>query len=114
MKPRHPRTTSTATLVPCPKLFQSGGQCTRYGEEGKGSFCIVPHEQSLYSSDYQGVLEARTRLYPRDLYTQANDGAEERGSEILKDIQHSRVRIRSEEHTSELRSLMRISYAVCC
>src|SRR3546814_1630732 len=28
--------------------------------------------------------------------------------------QHARLRLRSEEHTSELQSLMRISYAVFC
>src|SRR3546814_10159891 len=35
-----------------------------------------------------------------------------KSTRILK--QFSRVRIRSEEHTSELQSLMRISYAVFC
>src|SRR3546814_8490459 len=29
-------------------------------------------------------------------------------------LEHVRVRVRSEEHTSELQSLMRISYAVFC
>src|SRR3546814_7946404 len=33
---------------------------------------------------------------------------------VLRQAQHKRVLVRSEEHTSELQSLMRISYAVFC
>src|SRR3546814_8106067 len=34
------------------------------------------------------------------------------GAQVLRE--HDRLRLRSEEHTSELQSLMRISYAVFC
>src|SRR3546814_9641116 len=35
-------------------------------------------------------------------------------AEIEQEIERTQDEMRSEEHTSELQSLMRISYAVCC
>src|SRR3546814_7062624 len=43
----------------------------------------------------------------------ANELAEPIG-QLLQSGQHEELRTRSEEHTSELQSLMRISYAVFC
>src|SRR3546814_7445475 len=42
------------------------------------------------------------------------DAVGDRDADIMLVGRHHRVRVRSEEHTSELQSLMRISYAVFC
>src|SRR3546814_1640395 len=88
---RPPRSTRTDTLFPDTTLFRSrtGGQSRRAGAPPPpglaGSHCV------------NGVAERRITLAPLQLAAQVwgND-------------------TRSEEHTSELQSLMRISYAVFC
>src|SRR3546814_4237452 len=82
---RPPRSTRTDTLFPYTTLFRSSRQRRRI------------------SSLLLGRFDDPTRLNP--LFT------------LLFYIPHGRagsVRVRSEEHTSELQSLMRISYAVFC
>src|SRR3546814_6593237 len=44
----------------------------------------------------------------------AHDGGEQKGAGSLGQFHHAIDHLRSEEHTSELQSLMRISYAVFC
>src|SRR3546814_5483223 len=57
--------------------------------------------QALIASDNR---EARLHLRPREL-----------GDLSIKlEMQDGQAKVRSEEHTSELQSLMRISYAVFC
>src|SRR3546814_6998364 len=41
-------------------------------------------------------------------------GGDRDRSLVVHDMRHSAIQLRSEEHTSELQSLMRISYAVFC
>src|SRR3546814_4124169 len=88
---RPPRSTRTDTLFPYTTLFRSGGT---------------------------GLQEGHAALQERALIV-GGGKAEPAGNEIgepgitgLADIMA--VEIRSEEHTSELQSLMRISYAVFC
>src|SRR3546814_3368222 len=80
--------------------------------------------QPTYSSDDTPQMQERGRLIRRDL-VEALRGIT-RGSPFLVRLlsslitvasistSHRRAAIRSEEHTSELQSLMRISYAVFC
>src|SRR3546814_3987489 len=83
---RPPRSTRTDTLFPYTTLFRSlGAGVVRH-------HCV------------KGVSSPRV---PR---SQSVDRAQER----WRDIQVVRLLHRSEEHTSELQSLMRISYAVFC
>src|SRR3546814_1038636 len=86
MMRRPPRSTRTDTLFPYTTLFRSG-QCTG-------------HDRQPERVRGHAALRERGR-------------DDERGSRLLDG---ARVvgRERSEEHTSELQSLMRISYAVFC
>src|SRR3546814_11297285 len=81
---RPPRSTRTDTLFPYTTLFRSQDQCRR-AEAGR------PHHRRF------------GRVY----------GAQPRQGGLYGKPALARLR-RSEEHTSELQSLMRISYAVFC
>src|SRR3546814_3314629 len=97
---RPPRSTRTDTLFPYTTLFRShprydrsaprrpagGGQ----GQGGGAPHQMVAHDRTLSARFSQG---------------RARGAGGSAGA---------RLRGRSEEHTSELQSLMRISYAVCC
>src|SRR3546814_5154221 len=95
---RPPRSTRTDTLFPYTTLFRS--RCNYHLDIQKlmGSLVYArkpysPYYESLYMVD--GWKDA-VRMFVRDYCTLA----------LLPE--------RSEEHTSELQSLMRISYAVFC
>src|SRR3546814_18272372 len=94
---RPPKSTRTDTLVPYPTLFRSdapGGDSAR-----AISKLVVTRSLRHGPASGQGVTErciCHLHQSPHPLRTQAERG------------------IRSEEHTSELQSLMRISYAVFC
>src|SRR3546814_10303836 len=95
---RPPRATRTDTLFPYPTLFRSVGVAhplPRFGRAGRtGAVGAVEDPRNA-------------RLCRGDGTRAAGRGAAGRGAA------RSRAR-RSEEHTSELQSLMRISYAVFC
>src|SRR3546814_3236778 len=129
---RPPRSTRTDTLVPYTTLFRSwraGGKCA---DDGRSQRCLSPrpvrHLAPWAQEDPCGIWRAppkngktirsvRQRRSRRDfprchssqaqdrLYASALCAARAPGCE---------TRLRSEEHTSELQSLMRISYAVFC
>src|SRR3546814_7112902 len=96
MKRRPPRSTRPDTLFPYPTLFRSGldgGVCM--GRDGKMDVHLgVCHD------GYVGRLDV----------IEGPSGRRQRSDEDKARI----VAERSEEHTSELQSLMRISYAVFC
>src|SRR3546814_6760098 len=87
---RPPRSTRTDTLFPYTTLFRSAAHPRR-----RSAIAVVPPLRGGPDRDLVRIRDADDRL---DLL----DGVGE---------QHER---RSEEHTSELQSLMRISYAVFC
>src|SRR3546814_4186570 len=91
MIPRPPRSTRTDTLVPYTTLFRSRrpGQARQRGRTGI-ALCERPVPAGLCPSSRRA-----RRLHRR------RPGNRSGG-------------VRSEEHTSELQSLMRISYAVFC
>src|SRR3546814_5795347 len=93
---RPPRSTRTDTLFPYTTLFRSAAPLSRgkasrrrHGEHGRGRLC------------------RHGRAEPGHLVRDRISRARRRGRE-------GPARRRSEEHTSELQSLMRISYAVFC
>src|SRR3546814_3835820 len=86
---RPPRSTRTDTLFPYTTLFRSGQ--TRLPVRTHGRHAISPRPSHLWRD-----LRNKARSTRRIIY-------------LPSDYQE-----RSEEHTSELQSLMRISYAVFC
>src|SRR3546814_5455216 len=91
MRRRPPRSTRTDTLLPYTTLFRSATLAQRRADADRGpgagrGRCDPPHDRA-------GAAFRRTAL------------ASSRPASPLA---------RSEEHTSELQSLMRISYAVFC
>src|SRR3546814_4796937 len=121
---RPPRSTRTDTLFPYTTLFRSHGYelVGPHGPEAP----VVPAGQDLELGD------ATRRELDHGLVDDRQLVAVERASELLRDldptpgprlhhlVEHGQSRalggprLRSEAHTSELQSLMRISYAVFC
>src|SRR3546814_8434218 len=100
MKRRPPRSTRTDTLFPYTTLFRSVGQ----------------HRPAIGESD--GRKAARTTARGDDVGAAATGEFGDQRDEALgmaaPDHFVAIIDDRSEEHTSELQSLMRISYAVFC
>src|SRR3546814_1286238 len=95
---RPPRSTRTDTLFPYTTLFRSPGD-----------------DGDRLSLRHAGVRAGRLRR-ERDQAEAGRAGEDpgrERGNADADRLRRSEIR-RSEEHTSELQSLMRISYAVFC
>src|SRR3546814_7684874 len=97
---RPPRSTRTDTLFPYTTLFRSGKS---EGPRSYASPCCV----RLRVSPYQGRME-------NPVYARISDGANGHFLRATSMAYASARHLRSEEHTSELQSLMRISYAVFC
>src|SRR3546814_7058812 len=104
---RPPRSTRTDTLFPYTTLFRS----------------VINSLVQLFDLDrvlhgFARALIGRFPIYESFLYSTAEH---QNGAAIGKVTVHAvelffvdNIRLRSEEHTSELQSLMRISYAVFC
>src|SRR3546814_8750577 len=99
---RPPRSTRTDTLFPYTTLFRSPcppGEARRpASQHAHAAFHPECREAPAHRARDDGHLRALGRAYRH-----ARDPGRARGSGV-----------RSEEHTSELQSLMRISYAVFC
>src|SRR3546814_3672368 len=115
---RPPRSTRTDTLVPYTTLFRSQAFTTAMQEAVKnGTGRIVPPAQhaaaiNRYMTSATGRKESVRSGILRPVL------AKEMGL-FMQQAQpkidaRMRAAMRSEEHTSELQSLMRISYAVFC
>src|SRR3546814_8463223 len=101
-----PRSTRTDTLVPDSALFRSGPRLRRpHDRRPKGN--APPHRQAGASS---GQLEGKGRA---GAVEGPRGPGHHRAGRKAEGGRHGRNdEGRSEEHTSELQSLMRISYAV--
>src|SRR3546814_4952236 len=95
---RTPRSTRTDTRVPYTTLFRSGGFCRARTVDIRGG------------GNQAAAFPPRADMARADVRTLAAAEGD--------DLSHMRPRMadqpRLEEHTSELQSLMRISYAVFC
>src|SRR3546814_7706822 len=89
---RPPRSTRTDTLFPCTTLFRSAGA------DSAASSCSSPPPTQAKQHPSPGPPRIHKPILPR----------QPRQRHPVINPQ------RSEEHTSELQSLMRISYAVFC
>src|SRR3546814_2257265 len=95
---RPPRTTRTDTLFPYTTLFRSA--------------TVLPVVLGSWSIS-ETVLNARSQLSPADQQIVLSLMKRDHDYQSRRD-KRQRPSGRSEEHTSELQSLMRISYAVFC
>src|SRR3546814_9277811 len=102
MIPRPPRSTRTDSLVPYTTLVRSG---------------LVDFDRGVFAQ--HRVDDPPGRLHRRVAGEQAGVAADRVAEQafvwrLFIDVLVARGQFRSEEHTSELQSLMRISYAVFC
>src|SRR3546814_8033608 len=114
-----PRSTRTDTLFPYTTLFRSSRRRGAYRSRVSVPACLraqvhVPEvavDKSVASaSTVQMAMSKSSRLRPARPPTTVQSP-----TRLLEQVQRrSMTRSRSEEHTSELQSLMRISYAVFC
>src|SRR3546814_9333456 len=91
MRRRHPRSTRTDTLCPDTTLFRSASLCADHTQVKRAG-------PKLEAGPKASAMEARRGETPQ----------------ATRCVARQRAPARSEEHTSELQSLMRISYAVFC
>src|SRR3546814_8358194 len=99
MNRRPPRSTRTDTLFPDTTLFRSAVAQRRHQADARGA------EESGERAAAEALIEIADRrpvVFREGAVDVAGDGLQ-----LATDV-------RSEEHTSELQSLMRISYAVFC
>src|SRR3546814_8312696 len=97
---RQPRSTRTDTLFPYTTLFRSIERID----------VVADGASALYGSDaVAGVANVMLRRDIDAVVTSARLGLATEGGAVTQ-----QYNVRSEEHTSELQSLMRISYAVFC
>src|SRR3546814_4608470 len=117
-----PRSTRTDTLFPYTTLFRSGGSleppCSFLDKEaGSSVACSFPKTNPL-PREGEGVWRCnRKRTSRSPLFYQASNccwSALMSASISASCARRASIVRRSEEHTSELQSLMRISYAVFC
>src|SRR3546814_1495269 len=102
---RPPRSTRTDTLFPYTTLFRS------VGHRGIDGDADAAHQSDDAEAENKGDVTAGIAQKTRQ------DPAKGRTADTCKCSHRSLLRPsgqRSEEHTSELQSLMRISYAVFC
>src|SRR3546814_4033763 len=109
---RPPRSTRTDTFFPYTTLFRSPSRSIPTGYEYRGGpersdDCMAPHLADVFP--HQRRCRRSAAVHARG----AKPLQRRRSSSTAFDRAHERER-RSEEHTSELQSLMRTSYAVFC
>src|SRR3546814_1470937 len=100
---RPPRSTRTDTLFPYTTLFRSAFQL---------AFILPNTFRRLFAEGAFSV--AFVPMYSRALHRSESEGGGEAAAAKFADDVLSVFLWRSEEHTSELQSLMRTSYAVFC
>src|SRR3546814_8056614 len=105
---RPPRSTRTDTLFPYTTLFRS--EIRQAGaDQASGPAAGLPAHRDGRSQRVRPHLGLRERRRPRE------EARGDAGRSRLAGLSEALGRAgRSEEHTSELQSLMRISYAVFC
>src|SRR3546814_4111085 len=113
---RPPRSTRTDTLFPYTTLFRSSRDAARPGvggaDAGRSRARYLRGSQSARADRGRrgGIVQGRGRWRGGERGQDLRAGNHARGQDG-----RARARFgRSEEHTSELQSLMRISYAVFC
>src|SRR3546814_3658716 len=104
MKRGQPISTRTDTLFPYTTLVRSQGRRLAVGARRRGGAFPGRSQCRPHAGHRRRGLQALAAAVRRGAFQQARDHRQRGGRRSL----------RSEEHTSELQSLMRISYAVFC
>src|SRR3546814_11020324 len=102
---RPPRSTRTDTLFPYTTLFRSPLPATR----APSIHVLAAVDRQRGAGDERPFIGAEEGDATGDLIGMAQPADRHPGDDLRKHVLR-----RSEEHTSELQSLMRISYAVFC
>src|SRR3546814_10430248 len=115
---RPPRATRTDTLFPYTTLFRSICDQTVAGSihNAASNSCVARpamQDESVKRSSSPVTRELRSSVYDADLSNERKTWMRARIRVKIPSADTS-VTLRSEEHTSELQSLMRTSYAVFC
>src|SRR3546814_7959473 len=108
MTPRQPRATLTDTLFPYTSLFRSGLLRSRYRRSR------APAPGYPVGRLFRDRRRNRRACRPRAALSGAERRIRHHGELLGLSDRGALLPRRSEEHTSELQSLMRISYAVFC
>src|SRR3546814_8362728 len=107
---RQPRSTRTDTLFPYTTLFRSW-ENARFHLQDEEMACatgrLMCHDRLRHPYDVEDVCTMVRKVYRDEVVFHEGD------EQIAPGISVHHIG-RSEEHTSELQSLMRISYAVFC
>src|SRR3546814_8699079 len=103
MIPRPPRSTRTDTLFPYTTLFRSDDRVELWSARATLGRDREPRALRLYRCGWRAPARQDARVFQRKCL-----------SKVCGEGPGPADRPRSEEHTSELQSLMRISYAVFC
>src|SRR3546814_9441235 len=102
---RPPRSTRTDTLFPYTTLFRSGEHCRDRAGAPAQEVAQLPHHLGRgYIGSIRQMLAAAPAWFADNVVPII----------IVTLVVLTLLVVRSEEHTSELQSLMRISYAVFC
>src|SRR3546814_7918125 len=111
MRRRPPRSTRTDTLFPYTTLFRS----SRSGRNSSKSISAPSFPSGSPAADNAAYRSSRSKS-PRCTDTHPSIAAHHDGIRKCPKFRavNQGLQQRSEEHTSELQSLMRISYAVFC
>src|SRR3546814_8975933 len=106
---RPPRSTRSATRFPYPTLFRANDLLAALGLGG------LPEDQPVGLGQNVGRLVGGAADHHAVHLPQMRRRRLERlHAAVEDDLERREIALRSEEHTSELQSLMRISYAVVC
>src|SRR3546814_1819926 len=106
---RPPRSTRTDTLFPYTTLFRSAAR----GPQGRGDFIGVALDGFVRGRAQRAAIGVHDGQHARAFLLADVDESADHGVGAAQ-RSHDIGAARSEEHTSELQSLMRISYAVFC
>src|SRR3546814_5210787 len=101
-----PRSTRTDTLFPYTTLFRSSHRGAVHNGASEPNDRYFAHPEQRHQRNHQGCKQAGMNCVDQRHARRLDKG---------RAVEPQGVRLgRSEEHTSELQSLMRISYAVFC
>src|SRR3546814_6525110 len=121
MMRRPPRCTRTESLFPYTTLFLSHRQELQVGYPLGRSFRSPENGSDDHGTQQLGnIARLASRftheavLHGRDLANNSHAKPPDSGCGSARQAEQANDAVRSEEHTSELQSLMRISYAVFC